>query len=451
MLYVQVQYQFDVFGPRYSKIVPPVPQSHSLSGLARSSWVFNVRVRAKNCSGWSQWSGILSKVASFSDIPEPIEPSSIICKPGVGCIDLEWPEPDCRGRAIDQYRVTCVVVPSGCFPVSIHHPAAITRRQYELHAKSRVTGLHGGDAVFLAISAHNEAGNANDSAAAPPLFCSPSAPPPPINILVKAVTATSVVLGWDTPSHDHGSVITHYRITQILPNGAHKSADIPSIRSAYDFSGLKPGEFVRAAQVQSGNIAGFGAPSQRFVLRTLAMPPTPPLRLRLVRAVANGSNCSATIAWDAPSFTNGAPIDAYALVFQRLKRDVTRIAMALPASLVLPDVDKPDQKYGLLLAYDGPHGTAAVEDVLPDALVGSVVLPGGNGGNGLTVSPVSALLEGDKSSFQVTVAGFVEGEWITNCFCKAKSAAGWSSPCAEALEVRIPGSALLFENQGKDN
>jgi hypothetical protein len=26
----QVQYQFDVFGPRYSKIVPPVPQNHRL-------------------------------------------------------------------------------------------------------------------------------------------------------------------------------------------------------------------------------------------------------------------------------------------------------------------------------------------------------------------------------------------------------------------------------------
>ena len=421
-----------------------------MSGLARSSWVFNVRVRAKNCSGWSGWSGILSKVASFSDIPEPIEPSSIRCVPGVGCINLEWPEPDCRGRAIDQYRVTCVIVPSGCFPVQVDHPAAVTRRQYELHAKARVTGLHGGDAVFLAVSAHNEAGNANDSAAAPPLFCQPSAPPPPINILVKAVTANSVVLGWDAPTHNHGSVITHYRISQMLPNGAHKSVDIPSTRSAYDFSGLKPGDFVRAAQVQSGNIAGFGTPSERFILRTLAMPSSPPLHLRLVHAVANGSNCSATVAWDAPSFSNGAPIDAYALVFQRLKRDVTRIAMALPPALVLPDVDKP-HGFGRLLEYDGPHGTVAASDeAVPEALVGSVVLPGGNGGNGLSVSLISALHEGEKTSFQVTISGFVEGEWITNCFCKARSSAGWSSPCAEALEVRIPGSALMYEDQGRD-
>lgn len=79
------------------------------------------------------------------------------------------------------------------------------------------------------------------------------------------------------------------------------------------------------------------------------------------------------------------------------------------------------------------------------------VLPGGNGGNGLTVSLVSALNEGDKSSFQVTISGFVEGEWITNCVCKAHSAAGWSLPCTEALEVRIPGSALLYEDQGKDS
>jgi hypothetical protein len=450
MLRLQVQYQFDVFGPRYSKIVPPVPQNYSLSGLARSSWVFNVRVRAKNCSGWSNWSSILSKVASFSDIPEPIEPSSIICKPGVGCIDLEWPAPDSRGRAIDQYRVTCIVVPSGNFPVVVDHPSAVTRRQYELHAKARVTGLHGGDAVFLAISAHNEAGNANDSAAAPPLFCLPSAPPPPINISVKAVTATSVVLGWDAPTHNHGSVITQYRITQILSNGARKSSDIPSIRSAFDFSGLKPGEFVRSAQVQSGNIAGFGAASEKFVLRTLAMPSSPPLRLRLVNAVANGNHCSATIAWDAPCFCNGAPIDAYALTFQRLKRDVTRIAMALPAALILPDADKPEQ-HGRLLEYDGPHGTAAAsDDALPVRLEGSVVLPGGSGGNGLSVSHISALREGGSSSFQVTISGFVEGEWITNCLCKARSAAGWSSPCAEALEVRIPGTALMYENQGKD-
>jgi hypothetical protein len=283
------------------------------------------------------------------------------------------------------------------------------------------------------------------------LFCLPSAPPPPINILVKAVTATSVVLGWDAPTHNHGSVITQYRITQILPNGAHKSTNIPSIRSAYDFSGLKPGEFVRSAQVQSGNIAGFGAPSERFVLRTLAMPPSPPLRLRLLRAVANARNCSATIAWDAPSFTNGAPVDAYALVFQRLKRDVTRIAMKLPDDLVLPDVEKPLQ-HGRQLAYEGPHGTAAAsDDSLPEVLVGSVVLPGGNGGNGLSVSAVTALDAGVNSSFQVTITGFVEGEWMTNCFCKARSAAGWSSPCSEALEVRIPGNALMYENQGKDN
>lgn len=107
---MQVQFQFDVFGPRYSKIVPPVPQNYSLSGLARSSWVFNVRVRAKNCSGWSDWSGILSKVASFSDIPEPIDPSTIICKPGVGFIDLEWPEPvSCRTASLRKmcFNVGC--------------------------------------------------------------------------------------------------------------------------------------------------------------------------------------------------------------------------------------------------------------------------------------------------------------------------------------------------------
>lgn len=228
---------------------------------------------------------------------------------------------DCRGRAIDQYRVTCVVVPSGCVPCAADHPSAITRRQYELHAKARVSGLHGGDAVFLAVSAHNEAGNANDSAAAPALFCLPSAPPPPINLAVKAVTATSVVLGWDAPAHNHGSVITQYRVTQVLPNGAHKSSDVPSTRSAFDFSGLKPGEFVRSVQVQSGNIAGFGVPSERFILRTLAMPTTPPLRLRLVRANANGNNCSATIAWDAPSFTNGNN----ALYFNHLFEKMTLI------------------------------------------------------------------------------------------------------------------------------
>ncbi len=191
-----------------------------------------MRVRAKNCSGWSEWSGLLSKVASFSDIPEAIEPASIICTPGLGCIELEWPAPNCRGKAIDQYRVTCIVVPSGCVPVAPDHPQAITRRQYELHPKARVAALHGGDAVFLAISAHNEAGNANDSAAAPPLFCLPSPPPPPVNITVKAVTATSVVLGWDAPAHCHGSVITQYRISQILPNGSHKSVAIPGTRSA---------------------------------------------------------------------------------------------------------------------------------------------------------------------------------------------------------------------------
>lgn len=266
--------------------------------------------------------------------------------------------------------------------------------RYELHAKARVNGLHGGDAVFLAVSAHNEAGNANDSADAPALFCLPSPPPPPINLAVKAVTATSVVLGWDAPAHDHGSVITQYRVTQVLPNGAHKSSDVPSTRSAFDFSGLKPGEFVRSVQVQSGNIAGFGTPSERFILRTLAMPASPPLHLRLVRAHANGNNCSATIAWDAPSFTNGsnslrysrllkktssiyyysgAPVDAFALVFQRLKRDVTRVAMALPAALVLPDVDTPLQ-CGRQLVYEGPHGTvAAADDALPQALVGSMV------------------------------------------------------------------------------
>ncbi len=342
-------------------------------------------------------------------------------------------------------------MPSGCVPVAADNPAAITRRQYELHAKARVAGLHGGDAVFLAISAHNEAGNANDSAAAPPLFCLPSAPPPPINITVKAVTANSVVLGWDAPSHNHGSVITHYRISQIMSNGAHKSVDIPSTRSAFDFSGLKPGDFVRSAQVQSGNIAGFGAASERFVLRTLAMPSSPPLHLRLVRAIANGSNCSATIAWNAPSFNNGAPINAYALVFQRLKRDVTRIVMALPPALVLPDTETPHQ-FGRLLEYSGPHGAKpAADEAEPEALVGSAVLPGGNGGNGLSVSLISTLHEGEKTSFQVTISGFVEGEWITNCFCKARSSAGWSSPCAEALEVRIPGTALLYENQGKDD
>ena len=201
--------------------------------------------------------------------------------------------------------------------------------------------------------------------------------------------------------------------------------------------------------MQSGNIAGFGQASELFILRTLAMPSSPPLRLRLVRVFGCGSSCSATIAWDAPSFCNGAPIDAYSLVFQRLKRDVTRIAMALPAALLLPDADKPVQ-YGRLLEYQGPHGAAVGDcsDAVPKALVGSVILPGGNGGNGLSVSPVSA---GDSSSsFQVTISGFQEGEWMSNCFCKARSAAGWSPPCSEALEVRLPGSAVLYDNQGKD-
>jgi hypothetical protein len=69
----------------------------------------------------------------------------------------------------------------------------------------------------------------------------------------------------------------------------------------------------------------------------------------------------------------GAPVDAYALVFQRLKRDVTRIAMALPPALTLPDVDTPLQ-CGRQLVYEGPHGTiAAADDALPQALVGSMV------------------------------------------------------------------------------
>jgi hypothetical protein len=147
---------------------------------------------------------------------------------------------------------------------------------------------------------------------------------------------------------------------------------------------------------------------------------------------------------------NGAPVDAYALVFQRLKRDVTRIAIALPQAMIAPDAAKPEQ-YGRLLEYEGPHGTVcASDDAVPEPLEGSVILPGGNGGNGLQVSQISTFQSCDNQSFQVTISGFVEGEWITNCVCKARSAAGWSLPCSEALEVRIPGSALMYENQGKD-
>ncbi|KAL3147790.1 Fibronectin type III domain-containing protein 3B, variant 2 [Trebouxia sp. C0010 RCD-2024] len=326
--------------------------------------VYRVRIRAKNASGWSQYS-IPSDVKAAPGVPHaPGAPQSM--GQSAVAIELAWEAPQHDGGSdIMSYRLEMSEGASNSGFKTVQ-----TRSATE-GCRANVHDLMPGTQYFFQVYAVNNQGAsaASGTGSATTRPAPPLAPPPPTP---SDITSSSFKLSWACPQA-RGAPVTEYMVnlhhvpeavpsTNTLSNG-HAHANGNSVLDSLDDTSSTSGSTAQAqdtrqgaeaasvsgraglaggkgsfhgvgqsrlpwrgadpsvnvtglhpfqeysCQVQAGNSAGFSDWSSTAFVRTAPAAPSAPTNLQAQGA----SSSSISLHWEQPEEDNGSPVTGYLL------------------------------------------------------------------------------------------------------------------------------------------
>jgi predicted phage tail protein len=213
-------------------------------------------VRAVNRIGPGQWSDQL-KVTSGAAPPDVPTPLSTVCKSPFH-IFVEWPEPQCNGAPILEYRLE----------VSTKNTTEDFHLVYQgSESYHDVKGLNPFTTYYFRVQACNSAGCSLFSPISATV--TPAAPPATVTTLRSESTPTSITLNWNEPA-DNGSEITHYNI-----EFGDKLIVTEGPVTEYHLDNLQP-ETTYKIKIQAVNAIGTGSLSSVLRVATLKLPPAAP-------------------------------------------------------------------------------------------------------------------------------------------------------------------------------
>lgn len=271
----------------------------SVSGLAYAT-AYTFTVAAKNKVGFSAESAPLSATTSpiVPSAPTSLAPSLITPT----TIGLTWVTPTSNGGAsITNYRITFALSGS----------VAATAFVGNASTSFTLINLIQGKQYTITVSAQNSAGWSAESAPVAPVTL--TTPGYPRNLRALNVTASSILLNWESPATTGGSAITSYRVSYVTPGHALSSALIDGSITSFTIQNLNPGAMYNVT-VAAQNSVGYSAESTPVVVSTLPIVPSPPETLTVSSITAS----TLDLTWNPPSHTGGAAVTNYRISYAAL-------------------------------------------------------------------------------------------------------------------------------------
>lgn len=211
---------------------------------ADATYVF--RVRAKNSSGWGQW----SSSTGSTQLSTPGVSQSIIATVSSGSsVDLYWNAPTpVPGNPVTDYTIRQSSNGGASWTTIPEGTSAATYLE--------VTGLSADTTYIYEVTAINNSGSGTSSQSGQATTSVPNAPGQPSR---SAYSATAVNLWWSPPTAVPGAAVTDYKV-QYSSNGGSSWSTATSINSSSPstlVSGLSPNTSY-IFRVQATNVVGTG-------------------------------------------------------------------------------------------------------------------------------------------------------------------------------------------------
>jgi titin len=269
--------------------------THAVTGLTNgTAYVF--RVSARNASGV----GATSSLTSATPASVPAAPTALAATPSDGAVSLTWSAPaNTGGSSITGYAIELSSTSGSSWTTAIANTGTSV-------TAAVITGLTNGINYVFRVSALNAVGISAASATA-------SSTPATIPGTVVSITPMpgdgAVLLTWNAPTTDGGSVVSSYNIERSL-DGLNWIVVVSGVvGTSTTISNLTNGT-AYWFRVSAVNAVGSGGASAPVVTVPAARPGAP----TGVTAVAGDTQI--VLSWVAPASNGGSPLTGYTVEYR---------------------------------------------------------------------------------------------------------------------------------------